>query len=61
MGQTRASNKTQIPVMPSGLKKFFVDAGKRGAAKRFAGMTKEQRSEVNRKAALVRWRKRDSQ
>jgi hypothetical protein len=47
--------------MPPELRKFFVEAGKRGAAKRFAGMTKKQRSEANRKAALARWDKGNSQ
>jgi hypothetical protein len=41
-------------------KRFFVEAGSRGAKKRNAGMTKAQRSERARAAARARWGKKSS-
>jgi hypothetical protein len=45
------------PTMPPAVKQFFVDAGKRGAKKRFSGLTKKEKSELARKAAQARWNK----
>lgn len=40
---------------------FFKDTGAQGGRKRAENMTKKQRSESARKAALARWKKTKSQ
>jgi hypothetical protein len=55
------AKKKREPAMPEAARAFFVDAGKRGAKKRFAGLSKDERSQLNRKAALARWKKKSKQ
>ena len=55
-----ATKKSTPATMPQVARAFFVEMGKLGAAKRFAGLSKEEVSAINRKASLIRWsRKRN--
>jgi len=39
------------------MEQFFIEAGRSGGKKRAAKLTKKQRSEGARKAAVARWKK----